>query len=144
MGLSRTALIPLCTSRVSQAMAKIGAKAPRTRYIGRQVNLDEDGRIVSGVVRTLCSFLTASGFERELEVPVMIYMGEVVDPALAVINGNPALLSTALIEGISDAGTITETLVPGGMYCTAYSDPNLYRELCDSLKPIPRLYRPLY
>ena len=126
-------------------MAKIGARAPRTRYIGRDLNFDLQGNVDSGIVRTLCSFLTASGFERELEIPVLIYEGEILEPSVAMVNGNPVILSKDLVGSISDAGTILEKPPLGTMYSTAYAgDPGMYRELRDSIRYQPRVYRPLY
>jgi hypothetical protein len=123
-------------------MAKLGAHAPRTRYINRIAS--ETGSD-SGVVRTLCSFLTASGFERELEIPVMIDNGRVIDPGFAMIAGRPTVLSKQFIQAMSDAGTVLERLKPGHLYSTAYvGNPQLYRELCEAIPERPKLIRPIY
>jgi len=145
MRLTRSDILPHCTACVSRICAKFGAFAPRTRYIGRSLNLDHLGQIESGIVKTSCSFLTASGFERELEVPVIIYHGELVDPAFAMVHGNPVLLSEDLFKSISDRGSIFNKPVLGTMYSTAYAN-NLegYKALNASLTEIPKLYRPLY
>jgi hypothetical protein len=138
--LHKFGLIPVVTLRVSEVMAAFGAYAPRTRYLDRQMASEE-----SGVVKTLCSFLTASGFERELEVPVIIHQGEVLDPAFAMVRGRPVLLSESLIKGISDAGTVLVKPPVRTMFSTAYvDDAEAYKLISESLTPIPKLYRPLY
>lgn len=145
MKISRSTLVPLCTAKVSIFMAKLGARAPRTRYIGRSVTANERGDLDSGVIRTICSFLTPSGFERELEIPVLMQGGELVTPEVAMVRGNPTPITRELIESIGAAGTIMGKMPPGHIYSTAYSgDPSVYRELCDRIEARPILYRPLF
>lgn len=145
MKLNRNNLIPLCTSHVSTHMAKLGAHLPLTRYMARSIKIDANNEVDSGIVRTLCSFLTGSGFAREIEIPVVIHKGAIVDPSVAIVHGSMEILSSNLIQGISEAGSVTEKMRVGSMYSTAYAGSlESYKELVESMPYVPRLYRPMY
>lgn len=139
----RYSLLPTCTARVSAFMSRLGARAPRTLYIGRNITASSGDDIQHGVVRTLCSFMTESGAERELEIPVLIYEGEVLEPALAMVNGNPVIVTADLIEGIAKAGSVYDKPHLGMMYSTGY-DTQTYHEIRDRLQYQPRVFKPMF
>lgn len=140
---NRYSLLPACTAKVSAFMSRLGARAPRTRYLGRTITAATDGQVQSGVVRTLCSFLTESGAERELEIPVLVHEGEILEPALAMVHGTPVILTAELIDGISKAGSVYDKPHLGTMYSTGY-DPELYREAREQVQYQPRIFRPMF
>jgi len=140
---SRYSLLPSCTTAVSTMMLKLGARAPQTRYLGRSISAGLYGEVDAGVVRTLCSFLTDSGCERELEVPVIIYQGEILEPTMTIVGGNPVILTESLVSEISKAGSVYDKPHLGTMYSTAY-DIRSYRETRDSLEYQPRIFRSVF
>ncbi len=123
-------------------MSKLGARAPQTRYIGHTFDEKTASDVASGVVRTVCSFLTESGAERELEVPVIISQGEVLDPTVAMVGGTPLILSANLIEGISRAGSVYDKPQVGTIFSTLSAE--LHREVRDRSEYQPRQFRPMF
>jgi hypothetical protein len=145
MSISRQALPSLVTARVSDYMCSIGALYPETRYVGRQAMLDNKGNVESGVIRTVCSFLTPSGLAREIDVPVAIYKGQIVEPSVGYFEGRMAVLDKKMVEAISLNGSVFARSQPGSMYSTAYlGKPEEFRALCDSMPSLPRVFRPIY
>ena len=145
MAISRQVLPSLVTARVSEYMAGLGALRPETRYVSRNVLIDNKGDVDSGIVKTICSFLTPSGLIREIDVPVAVFKGQIVEPSIGYVEGRVAILNKNLIGSISERGSIFEKIQPSTMYSTAYlGKPEEFRAMCESMPSLPRIFRSMF
>lgn len=139
--ITRSTLIPSIVAAVQRALLPLGAHGLRVAYMGRQIELDDKGGVVSGFVATQASFLTPSGFRREIDVPVEIQAGQALVPVAGIFEGRQAALTQDLFRSINEGGTTYGYSPIGHIYSTPYHALDSYQRVREALSKNPPIRR---
>jgi hypothetical protein len=123
---------------------------PQLVYKGvRTASRDEDTPVEDADAQVLIAakITTVSGVRREVEVPVVVRNGKLLEPSVMMVDGVPRIIAQSLVDELTRGGTFRQSVDPRG---NIYGPPmdreahERYLEQGDEFKARDRVSRGMY
>ena len=123
---------------------------PQLVYRGvRTATRDEGTPAIEADAQVILSaqIITLTGCRRDIELPIVVRAGKLLEPSVMVVDGVPRIIAQSLVDEITRQGTFRQKVDPrGGMYAPPLDQEayDAYNDLDDAFKTQDRYSRGLY
>jgi hypothetical protein len=122
---ARSKTLPECISGAISTTRNLLAEfefpaPPQIVYTGtkavRTANDDRYSPVEDGVIMLVARFITTSGVKNEVQIPVQIRQGEILQPSVMFHNGTMAVIAPSSVKEIIQAGTFQQPQPSRGIF----------------------------
>ena len=91
--------------------------------------------------------VTTSGVKREIEVPIFVRKNKLLEPSIAIVDGQPRILAQSLVDELITSGTFMKKVDPrGGMFAPPLDKDarEMFLEMDEKLKEQEQVSRHMF